>query len=383
MISAQLLSLALAASPLSIDADRYALILIGEVDYRNQSAQVEGLNGFALARFRVGGRAQPVSWLKLVGTVEWAGEKPALTDAYVELTPFDSLRILIGYSKTPLFVSAKDQQIEALAIPEKSMLVRAFWPRRDLGVELTWRPRRVPIETFLRVGNGSGNPIGNDNDHPAADARVDLALGRERRGVGPNRAWGLRLGVGVHGENAFDRAGIAGTTSQGFLFYRAATVTGERAVAEAHLSVSVFQARLLIEAAQAWESRSRDIDGNPMTPREVLPTVQSRGLSAELSYVIRGLPRVSPSWPAEGTDDWSGGAVELAARFERLRLGLDAPDLKAGGAMGGALAARWWASGFLGVGVAAYLLHYDTPPLEEATTSWSWLVLARVTVKFR
>lgn len=75
--------------------------------------------------------------------------------------------------------------------------------------------------------------------------------------------------------------------------------------------------------------------------------------------------------------------MDVAGRVERLALGLGAPDVEPGGASGGALAVRWWATGFLGVGATGYFLHYDQPPIEEPTRLDSWLVLTRVTVSFR
>lgn len=384
---ALMVALASAASPLGTADDRFALVLVGEIDARLQSAEVEGLNGLSLARFRIGGRAAPVSWFRLVGTAEWAQEKPALNDAYFELLPLDGLEVLVGYSKTPLFITGKSTRVEALSIPERSLVVRALWPRRDLGVEVHWRPLFAPVEMWGRFGNGSGSPLGNDDPRPAGDARVDLTLGRERRGD-EGSTWGLRAGLGAHAEDAFDRPGIGGFTTQGFLFYRPPVVSGPRAVVEGHVAAGYGPFRLLVEGGSGWERRSRDTDGNPNTPREALPTVSSHGVSAELSWVLRGLPRLELTWPGEpprtdGSTEWNGGSLELTARFERVWLGREATDVEAGGAAGGAASLRWWVNTFFGVGIAGYLMRYDRAPLELPDTLYSWLVLTRATVSFR
>ncbi len=377
----------LATSPLSWSEDKVGVILVGETDYRAQSSEVEGLNGISLARFRLGARVQPLPWLQAVGVAEWAIDKPVLNDALVALSPLPSLRVLVGFTKTPLFASAKDVFEESLPIPEHSLVVRSFWPRRDLGVELQWTPWRLPVEAWVRLGNGGGSPLGNDNNHPSGDARVDLTLGREHRARGEPSVWGLRLGAGVRAEDAFDRPGIGGATAQGFLFYRPQVVSGPRVVSEGHAVASYGPARLSVELASAWESRTRDTDGNPQTPREPLPTMQARGASVELSYVVLGQPRSADGWPREAPraegEPYGGGSVELAARFERVWLGLGAEDVQPGGAAGGAAAVRWWVNDFLAAGVAGYLLRYDQPPLEEPDRSLSWLCLARLTFRFR
>ena len=162
-------------------------------------------------------------------------------------------------------------------------------------------------------------------------------------------------------------------------------VSGMRVVSEAHLLATLGTFRLLIEGASAWENRSRDADGNPTTPREPLPTMQFARLVAELSWVIRGQQRLGDLWPQdEGpAGGWNGGAVEVAGRFERLWLGQNASDITPGGAVGAAAAVRWWISGFFGLGLAGYLLHYDVAPLEQPMQLVSWLVTARATVRFR
>ncbi|MCP3099256.1 hypothetical protein LZ198_10275 [Myxococcus sp. K15C18031901] len=382
----------LAATPALAEEGWLRPTLVGEVDYRQHGSDVEGFDGFTLARLRLGAEARPVPWLVARGVAEWALEKPVLIDAFVAFTGLKDWRISLGYNKTPLFPSAHDEHLEARAIPELSGLDQAFWPRRDLGLEVRWSPSTLPLETWVRVGNGSRSPLGNDNQLPALDARLD---GRWGRSAGaPLSFWGARVGAGVHVESAFDRAGIGGTGPQGFVYYRPPPVSGARTVTEAHARLDAGRLRVAAEAAAAWEHRDRDTDGNPSTPREVLPTMQSQGASLEVSYVAWGQPRGDgPFWPqASASDDDAletlragkvpDGALELAARVERLWLGRGAPDVQSGGSLNGALAVRWWTTSFLGLGVAGYVLRYDTAPLEEPDRRTSWLVLARTTVSF-
>ncbi|MFP2895100.1 hypothetical protein [Corallococcus sp. 4LFB] len=238
----------LAASPALAEEDWLRPTLVGEVDYRQHGSDVEGFDGFTLARLRLGAEARPVSWLVARGVAEWALEKPVLIDAFVAFTGLKDWRISLGYNKTPLFPSAHDEHLEARAIPELSGLDQAFWPRRDLGLEVRWTPSTLPLETWVRVGNGSRSPLGNDNQHPALDTRVD---GRWGRSAGATQSfWGARVGAGVHVESAFDRAGIGGTGPQGFVYYRPPPISGTRTVTEAHARVDAGRLRVAAEAPQ-------------------------------------------------------------------------------------------------------------------------------------
>lgn len=352
--------------------------LVGELDLRARSADAEAEDGFALVRFRPGLRIDATPWARFVGSVEWIREKPSIVDAYGRLR-WRWLTVSAGFGKTPLFPTAHDEPIQSLAIPELAPVVDALWPGRDLGLEVAVAsPLCLPIEAWLRVGDGSGSALGNDNDALAFDARLDLVLGR---GARQDRMLGLRAGAGGHVEEAFDRQGANGTTVDGFAYYRGPTVSGTRTVAEAHLVGWAGPARLTVEAGIAREDRSRDTDGNPETPRESQEPVVSRGITAEAVWVIRGtarLPGRRPRGP-EGPG-WTGGAVEVAARVDRLELGRDTEEIENGGATGGALAARWWITDWAGVALAAYVLRYDVAPIEEPEERTSVVALVRATL---
>lgn len=370
--------------PEAAGAPRVKPIALAELDYRVHAAKsIEGEDGFAPARMRLGARADLAAWLRLVAQAEWATDKPALLDAYVDLGPFRTFSFRFGASKTPLFASSRDETVDTLPVPERSMMARAFWPGRDFGLEVRRSATRaLPLDAWLRVGNGAGRVLGNDNSDYALDARLDIAFGRALPEAPGAPFLGLRLGAGIHLESAKDRLGVTPDTADGFVFYRAPTVSGPRRVVEAHTVVFAGPIRLLAEIALAKEGRSKDTDGNPDTPREEQEATQSRGASVELAWMITGQRRKPGQWPVStpfGAWDWGG--LEVAGRFERLDLGLSALDVQPGGATSGSAAVRWWATSYLAVSAAWYVTSYDTPPIEEPDRTSSWVGLFRVTAR--
>jgi phosphate-selective porin OprO/OprP len=245
----------------------------------------------------------------------------------------------------------------------------------DAGVEVHRLPtRRVPLEGWLRVDNGSGSALGNDNNSFALDARLDAAFGRARAEASARERFGLRFGAGVHFESAEDRLGIAGTTADGFLFYRPPTVSGPRHVVEGHVVAFAGPVKLTVEGALAEEGRSKDTDGNPTAPRVAEDAVISRGGSVELGWMIFGPWRRHGAWPVQTpVQTWDWGALELGGRIERLGLGMGARDVTVRGATSASVAVRWWATSFAALSAATYFTAYDTPPIEEPDRSSAWL----------
>ncbi|APR77662.1 Hypothetical protein A7982_03009 [Minicystis rosea] len=360
-------------------------IFVGEIDYRLHSIpDIEGESGFAANRLRLGARMGVSTWFSAAAQIELVNrEHPVILDAMVAVRPTPAWEISFGASKTPLFSSARDEAIWALPVPELSMVARAFWPQYDVGLEVHRLPTpRLPIEGWLRIGNGSGSALGNDNRDYALDARLDVALGRARVGVPATVPFGLRFGSGFHAELAEDRLGVGGTTPAGFAFYRPATVSGPRYLAESHLVAYAGPIKLTIEAALAKEGRTADTDGNPATPRAPQAPVLSKGGVVELGWMIFGPHRRHGAWPVDaaiGTWDWGG--LELGVRAERLVLGRGARDVQPGGATAGSAAIRWWTTSFLAASLAGYYTHYDAAPIEEPDRRSSWLGLFRVTVR--
>ncbi len=400
------LSLGLAASLLApaARADGFDLrpLLVSELDFRGHSAkELEGEDGFALARLRAGAQVTFTSWFRTQVQLELAkDEGPTILDAFAAVSPSPEWEISLGAAQTPLFTSARDEPLWSLPVPELTMVARAFWPAYDLGLEVHRLPtKRLPVEGWLRFGNGSGSALGNDNSDYAIDARLDVALGRAAppdhapRGPGltvtgvapkpgPRELLGLRFGAGFHAESALDRLGITGRTADGFSFYRPVTVSGARYVVEGHLVGYAGPVKVTVEAAFAKENRSADTDGNPDTPRQPLAPVHSRGGSVEAAWMIVGPWRRHGQWPVDtpiGAWDW--GALEVAGRAERLELGRGAKDVAPGGATAGSAALRWWATSFCALSAAGYYTAYDAPPVEEPKATHGWMGLGRATVR--
>jgi len=347
--------------------------ILGEADYRVYPSDAEGLTGFAIARFRPGIVFTPAPWFQAVGAAEFAGEYPIILDLYARMRTGD-LEFTLGYSKPPLFASFVYEPVHALPTPDRAAVVNSFRIRRDVGADLHYSPRALPIEGWLRVGNGSGSPLGNDTAAPAGYGMLDLVLGRANRHT-KEHTLGLRAGLGAVVESVSDRDGIAGQTPLGFVYFRPVVVSGLRSVAEAHLVGYAGPLRFTTEAAMSREGRSRDDDGNPDTARVVLPSVWSYGLTGEAAWTICGQPRAvgsAPTGTATKAGDWDGGAVELAARYDGMWLGRGASDVDEGGSQGGVLSLKWWAWDFVSATLAGYALHYDDAPIEEPGVSWSY-----------
>ncbi|RAL25154.1 hypothetical protein DL240_02790 [Lujinxingia litoralis] len=349
--------------------------LLGEVDYRIYPAVEEGLSGFALARLRPGLVLEPVGWFRGVTRIEFAGKNPVILDAYARVSPQPWLDLNVGYSKPPLFASFVHEPTESLLFPDRGSVVSSFRVRRDLGVDIHFHPASMPVEGWVRVGNGNGSALGNDNALPAGYAALDLVFGRAhvaRQGAKDKRT-GLRVGAAALYERTEDREGIAGTTPMGFRYYRPVIVSGGRALVEAHLVGYLGPLRLSVEGAMAREDRSRDTDGNPSTPRVELPAIMSQGLSTELTWTLVGPLREVGSAPLPDVFfPGAEGSLEVAARYDGMWLGKGADDVEPGGSHGGAFALKWWPTNFLAASLAGYVTRYHAAAIERPDALWSW-----------
>ncbi|MFT3774826.1 MAG: porin [Minicystis sp.] len=375
---------ALLVAPAARAAPEVSPFFQADVDLRVHSVhRIEGENGFAVGRLRLGATSAITSWFFASAQAEWARDKPALLEAQLTLRPLPQLEISAGAGRTPLFSAARDEQVWILPIPELPMVARAFWPGYDAGVEVHRLPTpAVPLEAWLRFGNGSGSALGNDNSDFALDVRLDAVFGRAAPWAKRDAPFGLRMGAGLHAEAAEDRLGITGTTADGYAFYRAQTVSGPRYVGEGHVVVLAGPVKIDAEIAVAREGRSKDTDGNPDTPRVPQDPIYSRGGFVEAAWMITGQRRTLGAWPVRTPwNVWDWGAVEVAARFERIDLERGARDVTAGGATAGAAAVRWWMTSFLSLSAAAYFTAYDIPPVEDPMTKRAWLGLLRATVR--
>lgn len=345
--------------------------LLSEFDYRMYASEVEGNTGFAISRLRPGLVFTPTPWLRAVTAFEFAGETPSILDAFAKIRPAKWAEISAGYAKPPMFASFTYESVQAMPFPDRAPVVTAFRVRRDLGVDLHLKPRSVPLEGWIRISNGTGSALGNDNALPAGYGALDLVLGRAWIGsTSFHRTYGLRLGGSTLIESPRDRNGITGQTPFGFVYFRPIVVSGLRIISEGHLVGYAGPLRLTIEGAVAREERSRDDDGNPSTPRLKLPTMRSYGITTEVTWVLLGDT-------SKATAQQDHGIFEVAARYDGMWLGENASDVNSGGSQGGALAVKWWPTHFLAVSIAGYLMHFDRPPLEEPKEFWSWNALSR------
>jgi phosphate-selective porin OprO/OprP len=362
-----------------------------ETDALIHSAEVEGENGFAIRRMRLGLNAHPVPWLTAVGIVEYTSAVEPnvhVWEGYVDVNPWGPLHISFGYRRTPLFHIAKDELFEAMSVPELPVAVRSFWPGVDLGLEVHYLPSgSVPIEAWARVGNGSGTPLGNDTDKLAYEGRVDLVLGRPRSPSRSRETYGLRLGTGAHVGTLENETGVGGSTAGDYVFYRPAVVNGLQSIIEAHLAVWAGRATLDVEAGRVIEERGTNLTGSTSAPLTPQAPAQSWGGFVELAYMLWGKPRIPGGWAWPTPGPWnaplSAGGIEIAGRFDYVKLDQDAPGIIGGGAQGGEVALRWWVNSVLAVGLAGYYLRYDVAPVEEPTQRNSWLGLTRVTFSWR
>ena len=341
--------------------------------------------GFTLPRVRLGVWSEPVPWMFALAQMQFSpeDEAPVVLDAYARFGPWHGLRITAGYFRSPLFVSARNELDGMTPLPELSMPVKALWPRRDLAVELHYAPA-LPLEVWLRVGNGNPSPTENDlNGAFAVTARVDATFGRARIDAHGNETFGLRVGAaGVVDADSYDRAGAAGITMSEFEFYRPPTVSGTRRIFEGHVLAYAGPVRLLVEAGGAVEDRSAS-NGNPSSPRVRLDPEITRGIAGEVSWMLTGEKRVSSVWPFERRRNpfsFAHPAIEIAARVERLDVGLGMRDFARGGATAASFAANAYLNALAGVTLAASYYRYDVAPIEEPTRLDAWLVQARLTV---
>ncbi len=376
---------ALSSRALADDAITYvAPTALMQTDFQGHPQDEEGDTGFSLARFRIGAWSLPAPWIFALAEAEFAsGETPTILDAFVRLGPWHGLRALIGYAKSPLFPSYRNELEGMTPLPELSMSTRALTPGRDLGIELHYAPPRFPLEAFLRVSNGNSSPFENDNDSFSVSARLDATMGRGRIDPSGMEMFGLRVGVGALVDDSYDRAGTAGTTASGFQFYRPPTVSGTRRVVEAHALAYAGPVRFLAEVGAANEERHASVSGDPSAARPSRDPEISRGGAVEVAWMITGEKRVASVWPVARSKNpfaFDHPAIEIAARAERLDVGLGMRDVAPGGATGGAIAANAWLNAMLAVSVAGTIYRYDHGPIEEPTRLDSWLFQARLTL---
>jgi phosphate-selective porin OprO/OprP len=344
--------------------------LLLESDYRHYPNEVEGQNGFALARLRPGILLRPTNQTKAVVSTELVGKAQMILDAYMRHQFSSELEMTVGYSKPPMFASFVYEPVYQMAFPDRAPVVMSFRIQRDAGIDLHWQPKNLPLETWLRIGNGTGSPLGNDQSSPAFYFYMDYVMGRahfhQKKEID---GFGLRMGMSAMYEKTADRDGIIGQTPLNFVFFRPVIVSGVRSVFEAHLVIYLKSLRWITEFAYANESRTKDDDGNINTPRVSLSDMVSFGLSSELTWMLVGQPRqVGKVLMVDAQKEQNIGQWEAGIRYDRLDLGKNANDVKDGGSEGGSILLKWFWANYISVSLDLYYMRYVFAPIEEERT---------------
>jgi phosphate-selective porin OprO/OprP len=107
----RLLALVLLALPLRASAFELAPTLMAQTDYVEHAAEADRDDGFQLQRLRLGLRAAPTSWLTAVGTLEYENSQVSVFEAYVDAVAARSWHFSVGFRRTPLFHTAKDELV--------------------------------------------------------------------------------------------------------------------------------------------------------------------------------------------------------------------------------------------------------------------------------
>lgn len=351
-------------------------VVVAEIHYVHTASSLQGEPGFGLRRARLGFNFAYGRTFAARVVFQAETERPGVLDAFVAWRPHPTFELAAGYRRNLLFATGRDELEPNLTILERSVTVRSFWPGRDLGVEARTIAGALPFELFARVGNGSESPLADSDDGLAFSTRADLVLGRERGEHGA--FFGLRLGLGHVRERTRDRVGVGGTLpTTGFRFQRGVTVSGLRHIVGAHGVLELGPLRATIEGGFAREGRKRDHDGDPNTPRMSLESVESWGVSSELTYVVRGHATAVGQLPLAADERHF---VEVAARYERVRYGLATTDVTNGGAHVVGLGLRWWPTWWLAVGAAGHTFFFDVPPIDDPTRDRGYVVLARASL---
>lgn len=351
-------------------------VVVAEIHYVQTASSLQGEPGFGLRRARVGFNFAYGRTLAARLVFQAETERPGVLDAFVAWRPHPTIELAAGYRRNLLFATGRDELEPNLTMLERSVTVRSFWPSRDLGVEARTLAGALPFELFARVGNGSESPLADSDDGLAFSTRADLVLGRERGER--DTFFGLRLGLGHVRERTRDRVGVGGTLpTTGFRFQRGVTVSGVRHLVGAHGVIELGPLRATVEGGFAREGRKRDHDGDPNTPRMALDSVESWGVSSELTYVLRGHATAVGQLPLAADERHF---VEVAARYERVRYGLATTDVTNGGAHVVGLGLRWWPTWWLAIGAAGHTFFYDVPPIDDPARDRGYVVLARASL---
>ena len=110
------------SSALADDAPVYiAPTVLMQTDFQALPNEEQN-TGFDLTRFRFGAYSQPTDWILALAQIEFTpyDETPSVLDAYARLGPWHGLRFSVGYLRSPLFVSARNGELDGMSSEARS-----------------------------------------------------------------------------------------------------------------------------------------------------------------------------------------------------------------------------------------------------------------------
>ena len=279
------------------------------------SAAREGYSNLSLGGARIGGGVA-VGPVTAFVTIEAAAAKgPQLFDAFVlwDIVPRLSLRA--GQFKAPFGYrfNAPDLVDE---LPRAPLSMQATTPGRQVGIELSydfWRYAQVWAAVFSGIGQ----------NRDANNTKVAFAGKLQVRPL----AFAPRLPQLILVGSVFTYSKTNGftptiNTAFGFEFIHGIPANGaaQRVAAGGGLFWRFLSARG--EFFHVSDARERDTDGDPFTRGEPLPPMIGAGGYAQIGVVVTGQTKdpatLLPQLTSARVRD---SAVELSARYERMRVG--------------------------------------------------------------
>jgi phosphate-selective porin len=251
------------------------------------------------------------------GTTILGVHKSAWKDYYIDLNIADALQVRGGRFKIP-FGLEQLTGISNLDFVYRSLSASTLAPARDRGVMLHGR-------FFDRGLNYWAGWFEHDGDNSRANKIAGGALAARLTGT-PFRKIRLLRSIEVGGaytltdvsDDSFLPNGLRGRTVMSqHTFYEQAFVKGHRTRIEGDIDWN--KGPFTTRGEYTWVGDDRDNQG---FGNDNLPQARARAWYASGAWIVTGEKKDRPVEPRKGGIPRGGpGAVELAARYERLRFG--------------------------------------------------------------